>query len=451
MTSVPTAVYDYRHDEDTLVCPAGLLDRVLWNLDKAGIAHSLTRSVSPNDMVRKLDLANAGLSELRPEQKKMLLAILENQHTLCKSPTGSGKTYMISKICRLYPNARVVVTTDSVDVIATIQKYLESALGESVGQMGGGKKREERVTVCTLQSLKKLLRSPDILIVDEAHVVGADNYAEAVLAVGSKAFKTIGLTATPHGRSDGADLIIEGVCGPLRFEGSYQDSVANKSVVQIEVDVYDCPYGPDQKETSKLSQTVDKERLAIWSNAGRNKLIADIVREEMVMRPEEQILVYVDKIEHALYLKRELPSEFVMVTGEPGDEDRLDVLRGLGLVTDQTVFTDRKARKAYQTKFENKEIKYVICNKVWQKGVSFNHLSLLVRADASSSEITTVQASGRVSRMNDGKSHGRVIDFRDSFNASWAHKYKSRLEDYTANGWKITHKQYVRTAKTPTK
>lgn len=436
MTSVPTAVYDYRQDSDELWAPAGTLDRVINALKRSSIPFRVNRTVHCSDEERKLDTSRIDIKEHRPEQLAMLKQIISNTHTTCEAPPGAGKSYLIGSICNLYPNARIIVTTDSVDVIDTLKSYLEETTGEEIGQLGDGKRTEGRITVSTLQSLKKTLRKPHILIVDEAHVVGSDSYAQACLEVGSEAFKIIGFSATPDGRSDGADLIIEGVCGPLRFKGSYQDSIKHGSVVPLRVEYYECTKGPAWEELNILRDNSDKDRKALWANPARNELIAKIIRREMAETPDDQILIYAERVEHALYLAKLLP-EFVVVTGE-SEDDKIETFKKLGILPDESILCTPKKREEYKDKFESTAIKYAICSRVWQKGVNFPHLKILLRADGTSSSITTVQAGGRASRTAEDKTEAKIIDIRDTFNKTYDKRFKDRLSDYEANGWKAT-------------
>lgn len=436
MTTTPTAVYDYRVEDDTLVVPSGLLDRVIFNLTKNKIEHVVMRLVRATAVERTLAMQRVDLASLRPEQVNMLRAIVTNTHTTCKAATGAGKSFLISSICKIYPNARIVVTTDSKDVITTLRTYLEEAVGEPIGQVGGGKKSEERITVATLQSLTKLYKKPHILIVDEVHVVGADSYAQACLEVGSEAFKFVGLSATPDGRADNADMVIEGICGPTRVESTYEDSVNSGSVSPIEVDVYTCSSGPSFERTNSLRTQADKDREAIWANSARNKQISEIVNQEIKNNPDDQILIYCDITEHAIRLKRLLP-EFTLVTGVLAGEREEDLgpamLEGIEICTP-------KQREQYKKQFESKEIKYAICSRVWQKGVSFNSLKILVRADGLPNDITNIQSCGRLSRTEAGKDKGRVIDFNDTFNRSYQYRSKVRLGLYEGLKWKVNRK-----------
>lgn len=437
LTITPRTVYSYDQDRDTLSVPAGCKTRVLKALKKNNYTIEYSRNIKTPKLRRKLDLDNVDLKELRVEQRELLKQIVANTHTIGKAATGAGKSFLISYICRIYPNANIVITTDAVDVIKTLKNYLTKDCGEKVGQVGGGKNHEERITVCTLKSLHKLKTLPDILIVDECHVIGSEATSAACLTAARNTFKVVGLSASPNRRPDNAYLIIESICGPIRADISYQTSVKNNSVAQLEVEVYENPHGPSEDTIAAFRLQVDKDRMCIWQNTERNKLITKLVNKKLKKNPDLQILVYTERTEHALYLYQLLKFlDFKLVCGDNIPTDRLEAWESQGILEDGAI--PKMDRKEALEQFSAGSIRRVICTRVWQKGVSFPELNILVRADGSASEITADQASGRLSRTNDGqKSKALVIDIRDTFHGAYHSRFKKRQDLYNEHGWPV--------------
>jgi ERCC4-related helicase len=85
--------------------------------------------------------------------------------------------------------------------------------------------------------------------------------------------------------------------------------------------------------------------------------------------------------------------------------------------------------------FEAGRLKKVIATPVWNVGVSFNQLAVLIRADAGSSAISDIQIPGRVSRISADKAYGVIHDYRDEFDSSFAHRARGRAKIYESNGW----------------
>jgi superfamily II DNA or RNA helicase len=86
--------------------------------------------------------------------------------------------------------------------------------------------------------------------------------------------------------------------------------------------------------------------------------------------------------------------------------------------------------------FEKGKLKKAICTTVWNVGVSFNNLAVLIRASGGGSAINDIQIPGRVSRIAEGKTHGIVHDYLDQFNRGMKMQAASRAKTYDRNKWK---------------
>ena len=100
--------------------------------------------------------------------------------------------------------------------------------------MSGYRKFTDDVQVITLDSLH-LINPSDvgILIVDEAHNAASAERADSI----SKFTNAIrwGVSATPTGRFDGGDLVLEGLLGPVVCTRTSQDAVKLGALVPLEV------------------------------------------------------------------------------------------------------------------------------------------------------------------------------------------------------------------------
>jgi len=90
-----------------------------------------------------------------------------------------------------------------------------------------------------------------------------------------------------------------------------------------------------------------------------------------------------------------------------------------------------------RNEFESGNMKRVIATGIWNTGVDFTHLKWLIRADGMTSDILSIQTPGRLSRTDDGKSHGTLIDFFDTFDDSLSRRSMTRMRRYRKNGWPI--------------
>jgi len=248
--------------------------------------------------------------------------------------------------------------------------------------------------------------------------------------------KFIGMTASPTGRSDGGDQYIEALFGPIIYEVPYQEAVEMGNVVPIDVWVFRVDHGPNVQSIVRPDL---KNRKGIWENQYRNEMIRYSVQyaRYRLEREDPQILIMVDKIEHALRLQQLMP-DFTVVTGE-SDDRQLDRLAKRGGILEGQRTCTRKERAAYKEQFSAGTLRRVIATFIWSKGVNFLDLDILVRADGTSSSINSVQVPGRLSRLgSDGqKQKGLLIDFNDTFSPDLQARSRNRFKVYRQNGFKI--------------
>lgn len=422
----------YRYDgKGRLVCGVGFLPKLSGLLRANGCGVSVVNLDPPhprkNRFVEDWDNVVSAF-EFRPKQDECLVTIAGNEFGIIKAPTGFGKGTSIAMVACLYPNAKIHVVTPSVDLVgktvATLTRYLPN-----VGQVGAGKKRPDRVTVYSADSLHLSDGDADILLADEIHKLAAPSYAEPLARY--KYSRNFGFSATPTGRMDGADAKLESLFGPLIFNLPYQEAVNLGLVVPIEVhwlDVrLDCNPCADKEDTTK-------KRWGVWRNEVRNKIIADKANS---FADEDQVLVLVETVEHLFYLRQFLPG-FEACYSEQGlkPQDMAFYQRRKLMQPDEQPVTNRR-RQQLRLDFEAGRIKKVIATGVWATGVDFEQLAVLVRADAMGSEIMDVQAPGRVSRRNTkgDKEVGIVVDCLDQFDDGLRRKALGRRRTYEANGW----------------
>lgn len=365
--------------------------------------------------------------DFRPRQEACVQAVADNEGGIVNAPPAFGKSHLIAAIAMLYPRAKIDIVIKRRDLVERTYRALTGLL-PSVGKVGGGTHKPARVTVFTADSLHHADGSADILICDEVHELMSPKHSEA-LARAYKFSRNFGFTATPEGRSDGADAKLEYLFGPQIFEMTWQEATELELIVPMQV-----RWVPIRMTHNPCHQRrgVSKKRWGIWRNEWRNSVIASSVQQHP---DDDQVLILVETIEHAVHLWQFLP-EYQLCYAEMEDED-LDRYKRNGMLpeTYEPMTPDRRSR--LRIAFENKEITKVIATDVWSTGVSFEQLAVLVRADARGSEIMDTQAPGRVARIHQesGKQKGIVYDFHDHFDRGFKTKSQTRYRNYDKKGW----------------
>ena len=182
----------------------------------------------------------------------------------------------------------------------------------------------------------------------------------------------------------------------------------------------------------KADDFVTRKRFGIWRNDVRNAVIA---RDANRYDDNTQVLITCETLQHAVHLKKYLP-DFTLVYREGSLKpwDRAKYAK-MGLISEDEPLTNIKRRIWLTKQFEQGKLKKVIATTVWNVGVSFNALEVLIRADGGGSPINDVQIPGRVSRLSEGKTHGIVHDYLDQFNSSFEKRALSRARTYKKNSW----------------
>ncbi len=369
--------------------------------------------------------------QFRPRQRECLEIIARVPCGIIKAVTGFGKTTLIGAAAQIFPNARIDVVTKSVDVAERIVRSLRRFVPK-VGMIGDGYRQRERVTVITAGSLAHADGDADFLFADEVHQLATVNFSTA-LAARYRNSRNFGLSATPYARMDNAHAVLEPLFGPMVFELAYQQAVELGLVVPVRVKWL--PMRLVHNPAERYKNRVAKKRYGVWTNRERNGIIADAVRE---YGADQQVLILVETIEHAVHLGSLLP-EYTLVYANMAPYDCAAYKKMKLLPEDYTPLTGIQ-RHDLRDAFEAGTLRHVIATDVWATGVDFEQLNVLVRADDRDSDIVDVQGPGRVSRIYtapDGtvKEFGEVLDCMDTFDPTFYRKSVGRRNSYKLLGW----------------
>jgi superfamily II DNA or RNA helicase len=367
---------------------------------------------------------------LKENQPEFISAFLQHQCGRFDCPPGFGKSFMIGVLARLLPYAKFDIVSTRVAVLRDrIYPELVQMVGD-VGIVGGGKKLRDRRVMCYVaKSMQYSNHDADILIVDEGHEMGTDGYASKLLHWHSA--RRYSLSASHNKRTDNNDFKLQGIFGDIIYRVSYKQAQKANMVVPIHIKWSAVPFC--NVEVGRTDSPAAKNRKLIWTNTTRNKIIA---RDANLYDADTQVLITVSTLEHALHLKKVLP-DYTLVYAENGiTKQEFDYYQKHGLLTSVDKIMTFEQRQKLTKDFEQGTLKKVIATTVWNVGVSFNALQVLIRADGTGSAIGAIQIPGRVSRTSKDKEAGIVHDYMDQFNPSTAKKALDRFTCYEEMGWK---------------
>lgn len=365
-----------------------------------------------------------------PDQVTCLSKILASDGGVISATTGYGKSTMMRMLCRLYAKAKIHIVTKAKTLALEIYQDLIQKFPD-VGFIGNNKRSFGRITVVMADSIHHGQGDADIVLADEGHELAAPKYT-GKLGTYTRA-RMFTFSASPKGRSDNRDVCLEAVFGPQIHTMSYQEAQALGRVVPITVEWLHVAEGPG---VDHLQFPTAREEIGIWQNETRNRIIADRARK---FGPDEQVMIMVKTIDHAVHLKSFLPDYTLAYAGNGMDPARLKryVKRGL-LRPDEPLMTSKRINQLRQD-FADQKIKKVIANYVWSTGVNFRYLTGLIRADAAGSTIRDTQIPGRACRRVAGvKESAILVDCADEWCQRYYQKALNRRKNYEEKGWTQT-------------
>lgn len=159
--------------------------------------------------------------DLHPYQESSVEKLINERHANVSLTTGSGKSAIILKLCKL--GLKTAVVAPSRAIFRELKEKLEYHFGKGkVGTFGDGKKKLDRlITICIGDSIAnivpgslehKFFSSLDVLIVDESHTFAAESLEKICHEVLSSIPYRFFLSATQV-RGDGTLCLLQSIIG----------------------------------------------------------------------------------------------------------------------------------------------------------------------------------------------------------------------------------------------
>lgn len=332
-----------------------------------------------------------------------MLGAIRRGGGLILNATGSGKT----RIAALFASAvvgKICFIVDQLDLLDQAREELEDTLGEKIGYVGNSKFEPARITVATVQTLarhRKDIRflpwteTLDIVIIDEIHVQMNRSNFSVVENIEPKA--VFGLTATLQMRKKEVRIRAWALAGPVLFEypvkQGMDEKVLSKGIV-VRVLV------PNHVETQAEAPERNMQRLRasyndiyiqkVVKNPERNHVISRLIKYGI--KHGKYGIILVERIKHLKRLSKRLESiPHEVIYGEREVKER------------------HKARK----KFEQGNLKLIIANRVFKKGINIKRVDVMVDGAAMKNPDDALQKFGRGLRLHKEKSGLIYFDIAD--------------------------------------
>lgn len=266
----------------------------------------------------------------------------------------------------------------------------------------GGCPKSDDIIVTTPESMHYV--DPDtigMIQYDEAHTL---SLARATTLLKARRAMRYGFSASCEGRFDGGDMVSEAVLGPIIYNRTYAEAVAEGAIVPIEVWWLEAPCPEDEAQWQLGGRSREASyRYGLWRNQELHKLLGGVWRE---LPADAQALMIAQSLEHVSSLLPHLTTDTVQVHGQVGAVKEGRYKSRYANIQPVSA----KERKRIYHGIANNEIKRVISTGIYRQGVSFNNVAAVVNVSGMGSKIIAQQLPGRACRNAKNKDIGVLID-----------------------------------------
>lgn len=351
---------------------------------------------------------------LRPYQVQLVARMLKSGGGILQAATGAGKTAISAAIIRAYDRNELISRGTPTCVFAcpdrdinrkNFEEFQRWLPDREIGMIMSGAKNvlSDDVVCCTLDSLEHIdPETVGILIVDEMHSSASVARSDRITAF-RKAAKW-GVSATPTGRFDGGDKVMEGLYGPIVAKFTYQDGVAAGALVPVTVVWLEAPEPIcGMKVYNDYVKRETKVKKGSTSNDDFCKLAAEVIRS---VPGDMQVLGMMQYVDQMQLVHRYCP--------EVGCVHAITSKSKIAQYPGMTEVSPKERKRLYD-EFRDGNIHAMLATHVWSTGVDFKNLSVVVNIGGGASDILVKQVVGRASRKTDGKDHAYLVDFRHTW------------------------------------
>lgn len=288
--------------------------------------------VSPTKDTRRAALDARGINfagKLRKETNQLeafsagLKAFEEKGGGVLSLPPGYGKTTMALAYAGHLKTQTMIVVHKEFLANQWRDRIHDFCPGATIGRVQGPEFDVEGKdfvialiqTMCQREFPKDAFDSIGLLIVDEAHHIGAPAFSQFMFKICPKF--TLGLTATPE-RKDGLTRLLYWFLGPefFRVERTAQKSTRVQTLHYMDEAFREAP------PVTRFGKINMAGMVSVLTELdGRNELLLKTIEEALSCVPPRRVLVLSDRREHCFYLHEKIGSKSGLYIGGRKEEE----------------------------------------------------------------------------------------------------------------------------------
>ena len=370
---------------------------------------------------------------LRDYQKEAAENALTKGSGIILLPTSAGKTLVIATICQTFqsikPYKTLILVPDIQLVQQTYSDFLEYGVDEDIVTRWTGTHEpnlDKPVIIANSQILlsKKqdisILKSVDVLIIDEVHKCKAGNSINSVIRQ-IPAKHRFGFTGTlPVCQMDKWNLT--GLIGDVIYQKKSHELREQKFISKVNIGVININHKdlPNFTQATMFNPTVEYEEEIkfLQENSFRNNTIA-----KLVQKLDKNSLIMVDRINHGEHLLKVLQEKIT--------DKRICFVQGSVEIEER-----EKIRQLMET---SDNVVCIAISKIFSTGINIKNLHYVVFAAIGKAKIKIIQSIGRSLRLHANKKTAYIIDIADNLKYSNSH-LQERLKLYDGESIQYTIK-----------
>lgn len=329
-------------------------------------------------------------------QEEMIKLGLEAGRGVFEAAVGSGKSLVMAHLIKAI-SCKSLVIVPSRGLSGQLFRDFCEWFGPGNVELLDAKKirkmdRPKAISIVTVQSLGSLVKTGDFkefakdidaLYVDEVHHAGASTYTN-LLADLEHVYYRYGFSGT-FLRNDSKTLEMWSFLSNVLYQYPAHRAISEGYLTPVTVFMHSLKGVPNIKYQTEYDN-------AYCSNPTLLEKVSELVQQY----PNDQILILVNKkdkcglVIHEFLNSLELEIDNTYISGDNDKDEINSTIRA----------------------FNEKQIRVLIGSSVIGEGIDVRSSDHLIMCQGGKSEITMVQAAGRVLRLFDGKQHAFIHDFR---------------------------------------
>jgi superfamily II DNA or RNA helicase len=370
---------------------------------------------------------NERIIQLRPHQVRARDALLGSARGIIKVPAGGGKTIVAAAALASLPAAQQARL--SVLWLANTREQCTQA--DDALDLFGLRERHAITVRCAAGGYRG--ERPDVLIVDECHHAGADEWRATIEQSGAPI--RWGLSATPE-RADERASIVYQVIGPVLIVVDRQELTDAGHLTHARVVFHNpVPKGSIEAAVEREAMTefarqmkrwpwLNRDEIrnrCIWTAAWRQGIVECQERNNDVLRitrgcleEGRNTLVLVGTVDHGKMLASHIPGA-ALCHAKVGKKARREMIEGT----------------------RNGDIRCLFATSLADEGLDIPRLNALVLVTGGRSAAKMEQRTGRVLRSFETQEDGLIHDFRDEHHYFLHHQARARCTLYKRLGYTV--------------